>query len=106
VGRRACPRQIAATCDCRERRPVPLFPLRRPAEKKQHLAGLRKFFNLLVERHVVVINPAAVAQTERLHMSEGATPIITDKQVRQLLASIKTDTVVGLRDRAIFGILL
>jgi integrase/recombinase XerD len=77
-----------------------------PQKKKQHLAGLRKFFNLLVERHVMVINPAAVAQTERLHMSEGATPIITDKQVRQLLAVIKTDTVVGLRDRAIFGILL
>ncbi|MDH3602707.1 MAG: tyrosine-type recombinase/integrase, partial [Candidatus Tectomicrobia bacterium] len=40
------------------------------------------------------------------HISEGSTPIITDKQVRQLLAVIKTDTVVGLRDRAIFGILL
>jgi site-specific recombinase XerD len=77
-----------------------------PQKKKQHLAGLRKFFNLLVERHVMVINPAAVAQTERLHMSEGATPIITDKQVRQLLAVLKTDTVVGLRDQAIFGILL
>ena len=75
-------------------------------KKKQHLAGLRKFFNLLVERHVMVINPASVAQTERLHMSEGATPIITDKQVRQLLAAIKLDTVIGLRDRAIFGILL
>ena len=74
--------------------------------KSSTLAGLRKFFNLLVERHVMVINPAAVAQTERLHMSEGATPIITDKQVRQLLAALKTDTVVGLRDRAIFGILL
>lgn len=77
-----------------------------PQKKKQHLAGLRKFFNLLVERHVVVINPAAVAQTERLHMSEGATPIITDKQVRLLLGKIDTNTVVGLRDRAIFGILL
>ena len=75
-------------------------------KKKQHLAGLRKFFNLLVERHVMILNPAAVAQTERLHMSEGATPIITDRQVRQLFAVLKTDTVVGLRDRAIFGILL
>ena len=32
-------------------------------KKKQHLAGLRKFFNLLVERHVIVLNPAAVAET-------------------------------------------
>ena len=38
-------------------------------KKKQHLAGLRKFFNLLVERHIIVINPAAVAQTERLQIS-------------------------------------
>jgi len=75
-------------------------------KKKQHLAGLRKFFNLLVERHVIILNPAAVAQTERLQVTEGATPIITDKQVRKLLSVIKTETVVGLRDRAIFGILL
>jgi integrase/recombinase XerD len=57
-------------------------------KKKQHLAGLRKFFNLLVERHVVLINPAAVAETERLQVVEGLTPIITDKQFRQLLASV------------------
>jgi integrase/recombinase XerD len=57
-------------------------------KKKQHLAGLRKFFNLLVEWHVVLINPAAVAETERLQVVEGLTPIITDKQFRQLLASV------------------
>jgi site-specific recombinase XerD len=75
-------------------------------KKKQHLAGLRKFFNLLVERHVIILNPAAVAQTERLQITEGATPIITDKQVRKLLSVINTESIVGLRDRAIFGILL
>jgi site-specific recombinase XerD len=75
-------------------------------KKKQHLAGLRKFFNLMVERHIIVLNPAAVAETERLQVIEGATPIITDKQVRQLLSVVPTDNVVGLRDRAIFGVLL
>ncbi len=74
-------------------------------KKKQHLAGRRKFFNLLVERHLVFINPAAVAETERLQIVEGLTPIITDKQFRALLASRDLGTVVGLRDRAIFGVL-
>ncbi|MBI3464480.1 MAG: phage integrase N-terminal SAM-like domain-containing protein [Planctomycetes bacterium] len=29
------------------------------ATKKQHLSGIRRFFNLLVERHLCLINPAA-----------------------------------------------
>ncbi len=72
-------------------------------KKKQHLAGLRRFFNLLVERHVIIINPAAVAETERLQVVEGLTPIITDRQFRQLLASLDLGNIVGLRDRAIFA---
>ena len=46
-----------------------------------------------------------VAETERLQVIEGLTPIITDRQFRQLLASIDLGNIVGLRDRAIFGVL-
>jgi site-specific recombinase XerD len=74
-------------------------------KKKQHLSGLRKFFDLLVERHIIIINPAAVAKTERLQVAEGKTPIITDKQFRQLLSSLDLTTTIGLRNRAIYGIL-
>lgn len=74
--------------------------------KKQHLSALRRFFNLLVERHIVVINPAAVAETERYQVIEGKTPEITIDQARLLLASIETDSVVGLRDRAITATLI
>ena len=33
----------------------------------------------------------------------GKTPVLTQKQARKLLDSIETDTLVGLRDRAILG---
>jgi len=76
------------------------------SKKKQHLAGLRGFFGLLVERHVCLINPAAVARTERVQVTEGTTPRITERQSRRLLASIAEATNVGKRDRAIIGILM
>ncbi len=74
--------------------------------KKQHLSALRRFFNLFVERHIVVINPAAVAETERYQVIEGKTPEITIELARRLLSSIETDTVVGLRDRTITATLI
>jgi site-specific recombinase XerD len=77
-----------------------------PEKKKQHLAGLRRFFNLLVERHICILNPAAVAETEKLSVVEGRTPEITRKQARALLDGIDCSHVIGLRDRAIIGILM
>ena len=74
--------------------------------KKQHLSALRRYFNLLVERHIVMINPAAVAETERYQVIDGKTPEITVSQARQLLASIDTSNTVGLRDRTIICTLI
>ncbi len=75
------------------------------ATKKLHLAGLRHFFDTLVMRHVVILNPAHSVRGDRLEVLEGKTPEITVAQTRQLFQSIDTSTVVGLRDRAILGIL-
>ena len=77
-----------------------------PATKKLHLSALRHFFDTLVTRHVVVLNPAASVRGERLQVIEGKTPEITITQARKLMASIDISTVVGLRDRAIIGILI
>ncbi len=74
--------------------------------KKQHLAALRHFFDQLVTRHAVVLNPAASVRSERYHVVEGKTPEITVEQARRLLRSIDTGHIVGLRDRAIVGILV
>lgn len=77
-----------------------------PSTKKLHLAALRHFFDTLVTRHVVVLNPAASVRGERLQVVEGKTPEITIDQARRLLRSISTNHIVGLRDRAIIGILI
>jgi len=74
--------------------------------KKQHLSALRRFFNILVERHLVILNPAAAAETERHQVVEGRTPKITHGQARELLASIDVGDIVGLRDRAVIATLI
>ena len=73
---------------------------------KLHLSALRHFFDELVRRHVIVLNPAASVRTERLQVVEGKTPEITVEQARRLLESIDLTHVVGLRDRAIIATLI
>lgn len=73
--------------------------------KKQHLAALRKFFNLLVERHICLLNPAAATELERMTVIEGKTPQITPAQISQLAEPIRLDRLTGLRDRAIIAVL-
>jgi site-specific recombinase XerD len=77
-----------------------------PATKKVHLAALRCFFDDLVVRHVVVLNPAASVRGERYQVLEGKTPDISVAHARQLLKSIDTSCVVGQRDRAVIAVLI
>jgi site-specific recombinase XerD len=86
-----------------------------PAKRNQHLAALRGFFDRLVNRHVVILNPAASVKGVKDRVMEGKTPEIGIDQARTLLASIKLSEtvkdeqgqevekplVMGLRDRAI-----
>ena len=74
--------------------------------KKLHLAGLRRFFDRLVNRHVTVINPAATVKAERYTVVEGKTPEIGADQARTLLRSIDASNPVGLRDRAVLAVLI
>jgi site-specific recombinase XerD len=74
--------------------------------KKQHLAALRRLFDRLVVRHVVVLNPAASARAERYQDVEGKTPEITIGQAQQLRKSIDTGHVVGLRDLSVISTLI
>src|SRR3954470_19549765 len=72
-----------------------------PAKKKGTLAALRRYFRVLVERHICLINPAAEAETVRYETVEGKTPEITDAQFRAILAGIDSTNLVGLRDELI-----
>src|SRR5262249_21392657 len=111
-------RRFLAWCDHPERQ-IPLVQItpghlgdylagleRSTPTKKLHLAALRKFFDRMVVRHVVILNPAASVRAERHQVVEGKTPEIAAKQIHRLLESIDTGTIVGLRDRAILAVLI
>src|SRR5262245_51879310 len=74
--------------------------------KKLHLSALRRFFDQLVVRHVIVLNPSASVRVPKYSVVEGKTPALSVEQARQVLAVIDTSHVVGLRDRAIIAILI
>jgi site-specific recombinase XerD len=73
---------------------------------KQRLAAVRMLFHWLVVGQVVPNNPAAPVRGPKNSVAKGKTRIPTREEAKQLLAAIPTDTVVGLRDRALIGTLL
>ena len=74
--------------------------------KKQHMSAIRGLFDVLVERHVIVLNPALSVRTERYSVMEGKTPPVTVEQSRKLLSSVPLETAVDFRDRAIIAMLI
>lgn len=72
---------------------------------KQHLAAIRMLFDWLVTGHVVPINPASSVRGPRHVVKKGKTPVLTAAEARQLLDSIDTSTLIGLRDRALIGLM-
>ncbi|MFT3920955.1 MAG: tyrosine-type recombinase/integrase [Myxococcales bacterium] len=74
--------------------------------KKLHLAALRAFFDLLVNRHVIILNPAATVRTGKHQAVEGKTPAISPDQARALLQSISGPSPTARRDRAILSTLI
>jgi site-specific recombinase XerD len=77
-----------------------------PPTKKLHMSAIRGFLDVLVLRHVIILNPALSVRTERFSSIEGKTPEITVEQARTLRESIKLNTVVDVRDRAIISTLI
>ena len=74
--------------------------------KKLYMSAIRGFFDVLVLRHVVLLNPALSVKTERYSVTEGKTPEITVLQARTLLNSIDASDVFATRDKAIVAVLI
>ncbi|PYT26127.1 MAG: integrase [Acidobacteria bacterium] len=72
---------------------------------KQHLAAIRELFDWLVEGHQLELNPASSVKGPRYSISKGLTPVLDCEEARLLLESIDVSHVVGLRDRALIGLL-
>jgi integrase len=62
-------------------------------------------FDWLVTGHVVAINPAHAVRGPADVVKRGKTPVLTAEQARQLLDSIPTDTLIGLRDKALISVM-
>jgi site-specific recombinase XerD len=73
--------------------------------RNQALAAMRHFFDALVQRHAVALNPFASVRGIKYSVTEGKTAELGIEQARKLFKSIDTGNVVGLRDRAVLGVL-
>jgi len=76
------------------------------ATLKQHMAAIRMLFDHLVTGGVLEHNPALSVKAPRQKLGKGKTPVLTAEETGELLRSIETDTVVGLRDRALIGVMV
>src|SRR3954468_4920770 len=77
-----------------------------PPTVKQHLAAVRMLFDWLVVRQVLEMNPAAAVRGPKYVVKRGKTPVLEAEEAKQLLASVDVSTPVGLRDRALIGLLI
>lgn len=77
-----------------------------PQTVKQNLAAIRMLFDWLVIGQAVPFNPAAGVRGPRYSIKKGKTPVLSAEDTRRLLDSIDTSHVVGLRDRALIGIMV
>ena len=73
---------------------------------KQHLAAIRMLFDWLIIGQVLAVNPAHAVRGPKHVVRRGKTPVLTEDQARRLLDSTDTSTLVGLRDRALIGVMI
>jgi integrase/recombinase XerD len=73
---------------------------------KQHLAAVRMLFDWLVTGQVMPFNPAASVRAPKYVVKQGKTPVLSAVEARELLDSIDTSKLIGLRDRALIGVMV
>jgi site-specific recombinase XerD len=73
-----------------------------PAKRNLHLSALRGFFDRLVNRHVVILNPFTSVRGVKEETVEGKTPEMTIEQARTLLAAIRlTESVKDAKGKPV-----
>lgn len=73
---------------------------------KQRLAAIRHLFDWLVIGQVMPLNPAASVRGPSHTARTGKTPVLEPAEARALLDSIDVTTPIGLRDRALIGLMV
>jgi site-specific recombinase XerD len=72
---------------------------------KLRLAAIRRLFDWLVIGQVISTNPAASVRGPAHSVKRGKTPVLAPDEARALLDSIDVSTPIGLRDRALIGLM-
>ena len=73
---------------------------------KLRLAALRHLFDWMVIGQIMPTNPAAAVRGPRHIVRRGQTPVLDPQEARQLIDAIDATTVIGLRDRALIGLMV
>jgi len=73
---------------------------------KQHASALRMMFSYFVEKGVLTYNPAREVSTEKVRRAVGKTPAFEDSDIATLMKSFNKESLIGLRDRALVGVLV
>lgn len=75
------------------------------ATQRQHLSAIRLLFNELLEQGVVEVNPAAKAKSPRLQRESSHTPVFEEKEIKAFMGAIKPESLMDVRDLALFSVL-
>jgi site-specific recombinase XerD len=73
---------------------------------KQRLAAIKHLFDWLVTCRVMPVNPASSVRGPAHSVKRGKTPVLDPAEARALLDSIDVTTPIGLRDRALIGLMV
>src|ERR1700678_970881 len=73
---------------------------------KLRLAALKHLFDWMVTGQIMPTNPAAAVRGPRHIVRRGKTPVLDPAEARQLIDAIDATTVIGLRDRALIGLMV
>lgn len=73
---------------------------------KQRLAAIRMLFDWLVVGQVLPMNPASSVRGPRHSVKKGKTPVLAAEEARAMLDAIDVSTPIGLRDRALIGLMV
>lgn len=73
---------------------------------KLQLAAIRMLFDWLVVGQVIPTNPAHSVKGPKHVVKKGKTSVLSAEETRELIDSISVDSPLGLRDRALVGIMV
>lgn len=73
---------------------------------KQRLAAIRHLFDWLVTGQIIPFNPASSVRGPAHRVKRGKTPVLSPDEARELFDRIDISTPIGLRDRALIGLMV